>query len=203
MRIGVLASHAGTTAQMVMDACADGRISASVAVVISNNENAEVLRRAAACGIPTCHISGRVVTPPANVGQAVTDALRQHNVDVVLLAGYMRKVSDSTLQAFRNRIINVHPALLPNHGGQGMYGQRVHAAVIASGDRVSGATVHIVTEEYDAGPILSQLEVVVQEDDDAESLEAKVRGVERELLIDTLATLARDGFPGDRHKAEG
>jgi phosphoribosylglycinamide formyltransferase 1 len=189
--IGILTSHGGTTAQAVIDACRDGRISGRVSVVISNNSSAEVLKRAQANGIPRHHLSRRTHPEPASLDQAITAELTGHGTDLVLLAGYMRRVGPRTLTAFDRRIINVHPALLPGHGGQGMYGRAVHEAVIRAGDPVSGATVHLVTPDYDEGPVLARREVPVGPADDASSLEAKVRIAERALLIDTLGALAR------------
>jgi phosphoribosylglycinamide formyltransferase 1 len=194
LTIGVLASHAGTTAQAVMDACADGRIRGRVGVVISNNSGAEVLRRAAALGIPARHLSQKTCPDPGELDEAMTRTLRAHGADLVLLAGYMRKVGPLTLAAFDGRIINVHPSLLPRHGGQGMYGRAVHEAVLRSGDPVTGASVHLVTARYDEGPVLSQREVPVAPGDDAGTLEARVRPAERALLVETLSRLARDGL---------
>jgi len=189
--IGILTSHAGTTAQAVMDACDDGRIDGRISVVISNNSTADVLKRAEAYGIPHRHLSRQTHQDPGSLDQAIAAELAGHGTDVVLLAGYMRKVGRMTLAAFDRRVINVHPALLPAYGGQGMYGRAVHEAVIKAGDAVSGATVHLVTERYDEGPVLAQCQVPVDPGDDAESLEAKVRVAERALLVETLGALSR------------
>jgi phosphoribosylglycinamide formyltransferase-1 len=174
-----------------MDACHDGRISGRISVVISNNSTSEVLRRAQAGGIPRRHLSRQTHAEPEHLDEAIRDELTGHGTDVVLLAGYMRKVGPQVLAAFDLRVINVHPALLPAHGGQGMYGRAVHEAVIRSGETVSGATVHLVTGNYDDGPVLAQRQVPVAPDDDAGSLEAKVRAAERGLLVDTLGALSR------------
>jgi phosphoribosylglycinamide formyltransferase-1 len=189
--IGIFTSHDGTTAQAVIDACRDGRINGQVAVVISNNGAAAVLRRAAATGIPYYHLSRWTHPDPGELDETIRATLREHDTDIVLLAGYMRKIGPKTLAAFDRRIINVHPALLPRHGGRGMYGRAVHEAVIKAGESVSGASVHLVTENYDEGPVLAQREVNVDPDDDVDALEAKVRIVERSLLVDTLGALSR------------
>ncbi len=185
--IGILASHAGTTAQAVFDACERGEISGAIGVVISNNEDSQVLERARTCGIPAVYLSRHTHPDPANLDEAIARTLELHAVDVVLLAGYLRKVGSTTLGAFAGRIINTHPALLPRHGGQGMYGTAVHEAVLASGDRESGATVHIVTPEYDSGPILAQRVVAVEPGDDVASLQDRVQSVERALVVEALA----------------
>mgnify|MGYP003471776222 FL=1 len=195
IRIGILASHAGTTAQAVIDACHEGTIAATVAVIISNNADSQALDRARTHGIPAVHLSRTVHPDPDDLDQAITGTLTANDVDLVLLAGYMRKVGPSTLRRYHGKVVNVHPALLPRHGGRGMYGAAVHAAVLASGDQVTGATVHIVTEEYDTGPALAQRQVAVDPGDDVAAIEAKVRVVERQLLIETLARLALSPDP--------
>jgi phosphoribosylglycinamide formyltransferase-1 len=108
----------------------------------------------------------------------------------VLLAGYLKRLGKPVLAAYPGRVYNTHPALLPAHGGQGMYGDRVHAAVLAAGDSVSGATIHLVDEAYDAGPIVASVEVPVLADDDAGSLAERVRAAERLLVVDVLAGVA-------------
>jgi phosphoribosylglycinamide formyltransferase-1 len=186
LRIGLIASHDGTTAQAVIDACASGAIAGRVALIISNNADSGVLRRAQNAGIEWCHLSGKTHPEPTLLDAAICDALRSHQVNVVALVGYMKRLGPVTLHAFEGRIVNTHPALLPRFGGQGMFGDRVHEAVLASGDRVSGATVHLVTAEYDAGRILRQATVSVLPDDDTSSLGSRVRAAEKELLIETL-----------------
>lgn len=195
MTIGVLASHTGTTLQAVIDACQDGRIAARVGVVISNNQDAEALRRAEKSGIPAQCVSRRTCPDPDDLDELIARILHDHGADVVLLAGYLRKIGPGTLRAFEGRILNVHPSLLPRHGGQGMFGRAVHEAVLASRDRVTGASVHIVTANYDEGPVVSQREVAVDPDDDADSLSAKVRVIERALVVETLDRMARSRPP--------
>ena len=121
--------------------------------------------------------------------------LEAAGVDLVVLAGYLKQVPGAVVRAWRGRIINVHPALLPRHGGRGMYGRRVHEAVLAAGDAVSGATVHLVTEEYDQGEILAQGTVPVLPGDTPDTLAARVLAVEHKLLPATVLALARAGLP--------
>jgi len=192
MRLAILASGAGTTAQAVIDACAQGRIDGSVVLVVSNNADAPVLERARAAGVAWRHISVRSEGSEEAVDDALVAAARSAEVTHVLLAGYMKRVGPALLAAFEGRIFNTHPALLPAFGGEGMYGDRVHAAVLASGATLSGATVHIVTEEYDSGPIVGAVEVAVLEGDDVVSLGERVRAAERELVVDVLAAAARN-----------
>lgn len=190
MKIGVLASHAGTTLQAVLDAVNQGKLSARVVIVISNNGGSGALRRAAAANVPAVHLSSRTHEDANALDSAMRDTLTQSQVDLVLLAGYMKRLGPSTLAAFRGRIVNTHPALLPKFGGQGMYGARVHEAVLAAGETVTGVSIHLVESEYDSGPVIAQAEVPVQADDSAESLAARVQARERALLVEVLDDLA-------------
>jgi phosphoribosylglycinamide formyltransferase-1 len=189
--LAIFASGAGTTAQGVIDACAERRIDGAVVLIVSNNGDAPVLERARAAGIPWRHLSAHTHPDPAELGQAMSDALAQAGATHVLLAGYMKKLSPALVEAYAGRIYNTHPALLPAHGGQGMYGDRVHAAVLAAAETRSGATVHLVTEEYDSGPIVGQVEVPVLPGDDVATLGERVRAAERKMLVEVLASVAR------------
>lgn len=186
LRIGALASGAGSTLQAVIDACARGELAAEVAVVISNNSGSGALERARRHGIAALHVSAANRGGDAGADAAVRAALLEHSVQVVLLAGYMKKVGPATLAAFEGRIVNTHPALLPRHGGQGMYGSRVYEAVLAAGDAVTGVSVHLVDSSYDTGPVLAQREVPVEPGDDVASLTARVQRAEKALLVDVL-----------------
>jgi phosphoribosylglycinamide formyltransferase-1 len=191
MRIAVLASHEGSLLQAVIDACRSGELDAAVVLVVSNNSAAGALRRAAAAGIDTAHLSTATHPDPDALDRALCERLAFAGADLVLLAGYMKRLGPHTLERFKGRILNTHPALLPKFGGRGYFGRRVHEAVIATGEVESGATVHWVQGDYDSGPVLSQTRLPVRADDTAESLEARVKVAERELLIDTLKSLAR------------
>src|SRR5678815_2675733 len=142
MKIGVLASHEGTTLQAIIDACTAGALAATVVTVISNNRDAGALHRARAAGIRVHHLSSRTHSEAEALDAAICQALVEDEVDVVVLAGYMKKLGPETLVRFRGRVLNTHPALLPKFGGQGMYGVRVHEAVLAAGEATSGASVH-------------------------------------------------------------
>ena len=190
MRLAILASHAGTILQAVMDACTDGGLDARVVLVISNNSASGAMTRARLAGIPTVHLSSATHPDPGRLDAAMGDALSGAGADCVLLAGYMKKLGPKVLAAYRHRIVNTHPALLPKYGGAGFYGRRVHEAVLASGDTETGATVHLVDEHYDAGPVLAQVRVPVRPGDDVEALEERVKVAERTLVVATLAELA-------------
>jgi len=190
LKLGILASHGGTNAQAIVDNARAGTINAEVAVVVSNNASAQVLERAKRAGVP-----GEVVNAVRYRGEgeddrALVGVLRRYGVELVVLAGYMKKLGPAMLAAFRNRIVNVHPALLPKHGGTGKYGIHVHESVIASGDTESGVTVHLVDEQYDHGRILGQTRLPVVPGDTPETLQQRVLGVEHEFYSEIIAKIA-------------
>ena len=188
--LGFLASHGGSNMQAVIDACREGRLDAEPRVVISNNSLSIALRRAADAGIPHFHVS--TVTHPDDDARdrAIVDILERHGVDLVVLGGYMKELGAATISRFRGRIVNVHPALLPKFGGRGFYGISVHEAVLASGEKVTGATIHLVDEQIDHGAVLAQRMVAVEESDTAETLAERVLAVEHSLYVDTLRRIA-------------
>jgi phosphoribosylglycinamide formyltransferase-1 len=191
LRIGVLASHEGTTLQAIVDACADGRLDGRVVAVISNNSGSGALRRAAAAGIETFHLSSVTHSDSDSLDAAICGALMDARADVVFLAWYMKRLGPRTLAAFPDRILNTHPALLPRYGGTGMFGDRVFAAVLAQGESESGASVHLVDAEYDTGAVVLQERVPVLPGDTVESLKARVQACEREAVVRALAAIAR------------
>ena len=185
MKLGVLASGEGTTLQALIDAFTD-KSDVMISVVLSNNSGAGSLRRAKAANIPAFHFSNRTHPSPEQLDRAICSALQTHHVDLVILAGYMKKLGARTLAAFENRILNTHPSLLPRFGGKGMFGLNVHRAVLDAQEVVTGATVHLVTQEYDAGAIIGQREVPVDPLDTPESLAERVQSCERELLVEIV-----------------
>jgi len=186
-RLGFLASHNGTNMQSIINACRRGRLSALPVVVISNNGASGALERAENEGIPAFHIGSKTFPDPDDLDRAICETLKRHEVDLVILAGYMKRLGPRTLAEFRGRVINIHPSLLPKYGGRGMFGEKVHEAVLAAGDKETGVTVHLVNEDYDAGPILAQVKVPVREGDTVRSLADRVLAVEHETYVDTLA----------------
>lgn len=182
VRVAVLASGGGTNLQALLDACGPAA-PARVTRVVSNRPDAGALERARAAGIPAVVL--RDPTDAAELIAALGDA------DLVVLAGYLKLIPAAAVARFPRRMINIHPALLPAFGGPGMYGHRVHAAVLASGATESGATVHYVDEQYDRGPIIAQRTVPVLPGDTAETLAARVLAVEHELLPQVVLELAR------------
>jgi phosphoribosylglycinamide formyltransferase-1 len=188
-RLGVLASHRGTNFQAILDACEMGRLTAKVVIAISNNSKSEALARARRREIDTLHVSSITHPTESTLDQAICDSLVRANVDLVVTAGYMKKLGPRTLDRFHGRVINVHPSLLPKYGGQGMYGDHVHAAVLANGDSETGLTVHLVDQEYDTGPILKQRRVPVLPGDSIIDLGQRVLAEEHDLLVETLIQL--------------
>ena len=182
VRVAVLASGGGTNLQALLDTLGPDA-PARVVRVVTNRADAGALDRARQAGVPTT-----VLRDPADAAEllsALADA------DLVVLAGYLKLVPRATVARFRHRMINIHPALLPAFGGPGMYGRRVHEAVLASGATVSGATVHYVDEQYDRGPIIAQRRVPVRPDDTPDTLAARVLAAEHELLPEVVIDLAR------------
>ena len=183
--VAVLVSGGGTNLQALLDALRDSAVARVVRVVASAGAGA--LERARRAGVPTV-----VLEDPADPAEIVTaiGAAR-----LVVLAGYVKQIPPGAVARLRWRVINIHPALLPAFGGPGMYGRRVHQAVLASGAALSGATVHYVDEEYDRGPIIAQWPVPVRPDDTPDALAARVLEVEHRLLPQVVVELARLGVP--------
>ncbi len=182
-RVAVLASGGGSNLQALLDHAEADPGAFRVALAASDRVGAGALARAAARGVPTAHLA-----EPADADRLLA-LLADAGADLVVLAGYLRLVPAAVTRAFAGRMLNVHPSLLPAFGGPGMYGRRVHAAVLAAGARVSGATVHFVDEEYDRGAVAAQWPVPVFADDTPESLAARVLHVEHALLPPTVAAV--------------
>lgn len=188
LRIAFIASNNGSSMRAIVAACRDGRLPCEPALVVSNKKDSAALAFARENGIESRCIP--TIKDPDTADMALADALRASGADLVVLSGYLRKLGPRTLAAFRHRILNVHPALLPDFGGQGMYGRRVHEAVLAAGVGETGATVHLVDEEYDHGPPVAQARVPVKPGDDAAAIEARVMAAEPQLFIDTIGRIA-------------
>lgn len=186
MKLGFLVSGRGSNMQAIIAACENGELAATPVVVISNNASARALNIARNHHIPAIHLSSATHPDPAELDQIITKTLQQYGVDLVILAGYMKKAGAKLLQAYHNRVLNIHPSLLPRYGGKGMYGKHVHEAVLRSGDTTTGVTVHLVNEHYDQGRILAQKSIPVLQDDTADSLARRVLEVEHELYVTVL-----------------
>jgi len=198
MNIAVFASGRGSNFQAILNAIDEGRLPARVTLLVSNNSDAGALDLARSQNIPAFHLSPKQFASEEAYVQQLLALLQQHNIELIALAGYLKKVPSVVIERYRNRILNIHPALLPSFGGPGMYGHHVHEAVIAAGVKVAGATVHLVDEEYDRGPIVHQKTINVLSDDTAETLALKVLKIEHEIYPEVLAAFARS-----RVKIEG
>ncbi len=189
LRVAVFASGGGSNFQSLVDHAAESP-NVEVSLCISNKKDAGVLARAADAGIPTLVLSPSDFSDPNDYIRELLQHLVAHDVNMIALAGYLKMIPTEVIGAYRNRILNIHPSLLPSFGGKGMYGKRVHEAVIKSGTQWSGATVHVVDEEYDTGPIVIQEPVPVDQNDTPESLAARVLKVEHRLYPRALQLFA-------------
>ncbi len=188
----MLASGRGSNLAALLSAIEKGELHASIVAVISNKAEAGALDIARTHGIPAFHLSTDPLPSPEEFDQALLQTLQEHRVEVIALAGYLKKLSSNIIRAYKHRIVNIHPALLPAFGGKGMYGHKVHQAVLDYGCKVSGVTVHLVDEEYDTGPPILQRCVPVNEDDTAETLAARVLGQEHQIYAEALQLFAEE-----------
>lgn len=172
----------------VIEATERGVLSAKPLLAVSNNRNAGALAFADAHGVPTLVIATQA--DPGAADARLCAAMRDAGAELIVLSGYLRRLGPLTLGAYRNRILNIHPGLLPTFGGEGMYGRRVHEAVIAAGVSESGATIHAVDEIYDHGPIIARRTVPVLPGDTPDSLEARVTAMEPAFFVETLQAIA-------------
>ena len=192
--VAVFASGGGTNLQSLIDTFGpDGSPdpSARIALVVSDRPGIGALERAEKVGVPTAVVRPKEYDSTDAFADALLEVLRQHDVALIALAGYLKLVPERVVQAFRGRIINIHPGPLPTFGGTGMWGHHVHEAVIESGVAVSGPTIHFVDERYDTGPIISQWPVPVLPGDTADTLAARVLKYEHRLYPAVLGALAR------------
>lgn len=191
LKIAVFASGRGSNFVAVQNAIEAEKIpNAKIVLVISNNSDANVLATAREKNIPALHLSRKQFPSDKECNEMLLKTLREHGVNFILLAGYMKMLDEVIVREYNNRIINIHPALLPRHGGKGMYGMHVHEAVISAKEQFSGATVHIVNEEYDRGPVVLQKKVAVSETDTAQTLAEKVLAVEHEIYPEAVRLFA-------------
>jgi phosphoribosylglycinamide formyltransferase 1 len=197
VRVAAFASGRGSNLAAILSRIDDGSLrDVDVRVVISNRSDAGALELARAGGIRALHVSTATHPDPAAFSAALLSVLEEERVDVLLLAGYLKRLPPAVVHRFAGRVLNIHPALLPRHGGAGMYGIHVHEAVLESGDRETGVTVHLVDEEYDHGPVLRQVKVPVLPGDTPEVLAARVLEAEHDLywrVVGDMAGKTRSG----------
>ena len=188
LKLGFLASGNGSSARAIIAAIRAGDLAAEPRVLVSNNRNAPALAFAAEHGVPALHIPTQ--SDPEAADARLTEAMSAHGVELVVLSGYLRQLGRRTLTRYEGRILNIHPGPLPEFGGHGMYGRRVHEAVIAAGVAESGIVIHLVDAEYDRGPVVARRSVPVVPGESAESLEARVTGLEPDFFVETLKRIA-------------
>lgn len=193
-RLAVFVSGGGSNLQALIDATRAGILSAKIVLVVSNRRDAYGLERAANAGIAAYVFKSRRYESSEKAGEALLEKLREHDVEYIALAGYLQLLPVAAVRAYRNRIVNIHPALLPKYGGKGMYGHFVHEAVIASGDKESGVTVHLVDEIYDNGKILEQVKVPVMPGDTPDELAARVLRQEHKIYARVLDKLIKGKY---------
>lgn len=181
-----MASYGGSNLRYMDKQFESREMNAEIALLLSNNSHAPILDYARRRRIPSGHLSASTHADPAALDEALCLSLISHNIDLVFLSGFLKKVGPTTVHRYRGRILNVHPALLPAHGGKGMYGDSVYAAVLAGREGVTGATVHLVDEEYDHGPTVLQRTLHVEPTDTVESLRERCRELERELCLASI-----------------
>ena len=186
IRIGILISGNGTNLQALIDHIDSGEINGRICVVISDRDDAYGLLRAKKHGIDTVFINKKDFINDIDFNKKILDELKKRNIQLLVLAGYMRILSPEIIKEYRNRIINIHPSLIPSFCGKGYYGERVYRAVLEYGVKVTGATVHFVDEGTDTGPIIFQQSVVVDNNDTIESLQKRVLEVEHALLVEAV-----------------
>ncbi len=193
LRISVLVSGGGTNFQAVIDSIEAGRIeNAEIACVISSNPNAYALERGKNHGINTYVIDKNQYPDMADRTDAIIKTLKEEKTDLIVLAGYMSVLEPKLVKEFEKRIINIHPSLIPKYCGKGFYGHHVHEAVIAAGEKESGATVHFVDEGVDTGDIIIQRKVEVLEGDTPDDLAARVLKVEHQILTEAINKVIAD-----------
>lgn len=190
MRLAVFASGSGSNFGAILDAVDRGRLAADPVLLLTDKPTAGALDRAQAHGIPTAVLAPADYDLPAAYETALLETLDAHDATFIALAGYLKKVPAAIVAAYRHRMLNVHPSLLPAFGGHGMYGHHVHQAVLSYGAHWTGATVHLVDEAYDTGPIVLQEPVRVEPDDTVSTLAARVLAVEHRLYPEALALFA-------------
>ncbi|HEY8571439.1 phosphoribosylglycinamide formyltransferase [Phenylobacterium sp.] len=188
LKLGFLASGNGTSARAIVNAIKAGQIPAETRLLVSNNRTAPALDWAREAGVPTLCIPTHA--DPEGADESLAAEMAEHGVELIVLSGYLRKLGPATLARYGGRILNIHPGPLPAFGGHGMYGRRVHEAVIAAGVAESGAAIHLVDEEYDRGPIVAQRSVPVEAGDTPETLEARVTAMEPLFFVETLRKIA-------------
>ena len=192
LRLAVLASGGGSNFSAILAAIHGKKLDAQVELVVSNRADAGALEIARQNNISFLHLAREQFHTDAELDAAFLNAFEKCQVELIVLAGYLKQISPALIKRFRHRILNIHPGLLPSFGGKGMYGLNVHRAVLDYGCRISGVTVHLIDEEYDSGPIVMQRCVPVKPEDTAENLAARVLKEEHRIYAEAIQLFAED-----------
>jgi phosphoribosylglycinamide formyltransferase 1 len=193
-RIAVFASGRGSNFIKIYHNIQKGKIPAQIVCLISDNPSAGAIQFAIQHQIPPAVLQPKNFSDPLLFGKEILNLLHQNQVDWIVLAGFLKKIPDNVVKTYNNRIINIHPALLPAFGGKGMYGMHVHAAVFTSGVKISGVTVHLVNEIYDSGPIVMQQAVNIEECQNPQEIAEKVLKIEHKLYSRALLRLFNEPY---------
>lgn len=189
MQLGFMASGNGSSAQAIVRAAALGELAAAPRLMVANRRDAPALAFAQVVGFPSLYIPTQA--DPEGADRRLADAMTEHRVDLIVLSGYLRRLGPLILDRFAGRILNIHPGPIPQFGGEGMYGRRVHEAVIAAGVAESGIVIHVVDGDYDHGPVIARQAVPLAPRETAETLEARVKALEPAFFVETLKRIAK------------
>lgn len=189
LKLGFMASHGGSNMQAIINNIKSGNLSASAEFLISNNSNSGAIEKAVKEGLPYYHLSNKTFNDE-EMKSRITSITMSYDIDLLILAGYMKKLPNEIIDLMDGKVLNIHPALLPKYGGKGMFGMNVHKAVIEANESETGATVHLVNEKYDDGMILKQEKVKISKDETPESLAKKVLSIEHQIYSQTIQEIA-------------
>ena len=192
--IAVFASHSGSGLQAIINACKQKQLPANVCAVFSNNSGSLALQRARDNSIPAFHFSQKVIEDPQQLDNQILATLIKCDAHLIFLSGYLKKLGPAVLSAYTNRVLNVHPSLLPKYGGKGMYGINVHKAVLDANENETGITIHLVNHNYDDGEIIAQKHVPIFAGDTPETLAARVQAEEHVFIVETLNQYISDNL---------
>lgn len=191
MNIAFFASYNGSAAHAITDACLNGDLIASPVLLMTNNPDAKAIEWAENKGLKTIVLNNKTHPDPIDLDKAIASKLKENKINIACCSGYMKLVAPKTIEAVQGKILNIHPALLPKYGGKGMYGSYVHQAVKESNDTETGATIHLVNNEYDEGRIIAQKTIPLSPEDSAKDIENKVKDIEPKFYVETIKKILK------------
>ncbi len=191
LNLAIFASHSGSNMQSIIDSVNNGSLFANIVCFITNNSNCFAMERAKKENIPSYHVSSKTHPDFTDYKDELLRIINYHKADIIILAGYMKLLPTEIIHSVNGKVLNIHPALLPNYGGDGMFGMNVHNAVIKAGEKESGVTIHLVDSEYDKGKILAQAKCPVFKEDTPSELAKRVLTLEHKLYPETIQRIVR------------